>query len=649
MSGEREPGAERRPDQGGPQRRGRHAAEPIAEPAEDTVFRPSSLPSAALADRHAAPIEAEGGELPRRIDRPMGAPLPVAVASAAHQEPSPEVPSEAGEPGAVVSRGPLGGLLNHLRPETAARRRTAGTWLASLSAIAVATTAAAVASVLPAPATGWTPRPSAEQLAVGLAAQASLPSVDDATVPGLSPQRIRADGSAIGARWTYLPGESPFNARLDGILQDAIARFGQSHGTLRYAPAPLASGGLADRGCVEDSTTRPAADLLGDPAHASSSGSGPKLVIACEVVAASGTFFGERLRIVSGSASSIDRDETVTVYADTATGALLDESQLLSPSAGEALWPAVIRAIRASLDATWDVDVAAPTPEEAAALSASIRGVGLTPEGRLAVRLDHPPSSEAWTSLAGSERLSGPITVEADPAEVEAALTEAARPLVAAAGGEWSGPAPVLAGYDHVNCGLVPCVALTYDDGPDANIPGILDAYNAAGASATFFFIGRFVDGKPEVVRRVAAEGFEIGNHSWSHSDLRSLSLSDVSNEIAQTNTAIANLTGHAPTSFRPPYGAYNMSIANRLGWQPLVLWDIDTRDWQDPGPQAIIDRATGSARAGSIILMHSTHQGTADASPGLIAALQDRGFQLVTVSRLYGGTLPQGIVKPSA
>ena len=193
-----------------------------------------------------------------------------------------------------------------------------------------------------------------------------------------------------------------------------------------------------------------------------------------------------------------------------------------------------------------------------------------------------------------------------------------------------------------VDCATVPCVALTYDDGPGPYTDRLLDTLAAANVKATFFVLGRSVTAYPDALRREAAMGMAIGNHTWSHRDMRRLTQAESRTELGSTGDLVASLTGMRPTLMRPPYGAYDEQTRT-LG-MPIIWWDVDTEDWRNRSAAVTTERALAAVRPGSIILMHDVHPTTVDAAPGLIAALRARGFVFVTVPEILGHTQP-GVV----
>lgn len=182
-------------------------------------------------------------------------------------------------------------------------------------------------------------------------------------------------------------------------------------------------------------------------------------------------------------------------------------------------------------------------------------------------------------------------------------------------------------------------VALTFDDGPSASLtPRVLDILRRNNAVGTFFVLGQNAALNRSVVARAAAEGNEIGVHTWSHIKMTGSSLAKVDSEISRTRSVIAEITGRTPLVMRPPYGAINGGLVNRMRSEygmRTILWDVDTLDWRHPGVQKVINTAVGQAKPGSIILVHDIHASTVAALEGIVQGLQARGFKLVTVSQL--------------
>ncbi len=248
-------------------------------------------------------------------------------------------------------------------------------------------------------------------------------------------------------------------------------------------------------------------------------------------------------------------------------------------------------------------------------------------------------------STAALGDLGVPATIEplaiAVPADVAAeVLTPFGARLSAAAGQPYSGPQPTTASADRSSCDLVPCVALTYDDGPSGLTPRLLDILRDERASATFYMLGQSAAGAPDTVRRVSAEGHEIGNHTWNHPHLPELTDAEISSQLDRTAGVLRELSGQPVASFRPPYGEFTARVLQAAG-APAILWTVDTRDWAGPADDVLISRAVDGAAPGGIILFHDTHDRTVRVTPAVLAGLRDRGFTMVTVTQLFGGRLP--------
>ncbi len=179
-----------------------------------------------------------------------------------------------------------------------------------------------------------------------------------------------------------------------------------------------------------------------------------------------------------------------------------------------------------------------------------------------------------------------------------------------------------------------PMVALTFDDGPNKYTEQLLDALREYNASATFFVLGSMVEKFPTALQRMVLEGNEIGNHTMDHRQLTKLSEDEIIEEDEETQHVIESIVHITPTLVRPPYGSRNETV-NRILDYDLILWDLDTRDWASKDPQKIIEVTLNNVRDKDIILMHDIYPTSVQAAIELIPLLQERGYQLVTVSEL--------------
>lgn len=156
-------------------------------------------------------------------------------------------------------------------------------------------------------------------------------------------------------------------------------------------------------------------------------------------------------------------------------------------------------------------------------------------------------------------------------------------------------------------------IYLTFDDGPDEHwTPRILDLLAHMNVLATFFVVGRLALEQPELVRRIADQGHEVGNHSWSHRHPWMLSPAAARLEVRDGAAAIADLIGRAPVFFRPPHGRLRRCMLEEIerGGQTLVLWDRSALDWGPLGDASRISRRLNAVQDGEIVLMHDGGRG---------------------------------------
>lgn len=196
---------------------------------------------------------------------------------------------------------------------------------------------------------------------------------------------------------------------------------------------------------------------------------------------------------------------------------------------------------------------------------------------------------------------------------------------------------PENAGSDRVIDPTKPMVAITFDDGPSAKYTEkLLDLLAEYDAVATFFEVGNIAEKHPELIKMEVEAGCELGNHSYSHQNLKKISLSEAIDEISKTNDIFTEITGSPATVIRPPYGAITDDIADNFD-QPVVTWSVDTLDWQSRDADAVMQIIYDAGDLdGKVILMHSLYESSYEAVCELLPYLQENGYQLVTVSELY-------------
>lgn len=187
------------------------------------------------------------------------------------------------------------------------------------------------------------------------------------------------------------------------------------------------------------------------------------------------------------------------------------------------------------------------------------------------------------------------------------------------------------------------CIALTFDDGPHPKYtPQILDILDKYNAKATFFVIGKNAKAYPDIVKDEHARGHEIGNHTYSHPDLKKISATKFLEEIQKTSETIFEITGSHPVLFRPPGGYLNNDIIKEVADcdSKAVLWSWrqDTRDWACPSVDCIVSTVIENLRDGDIILFHDYNSGkspTPEALEKILSELSQKGYKFVTVSEL--------------
>ncbi|HSW66062.1 MAG TPA: polysaccharide deacetylase family protein [Bacillota bacterium] len=185
------------------------------------------------------------------------------------------------------------------------------------------------------------------------------------------------------------------------------------------------------------------------------------------------------------------------------------------------------------------------------------------------------------------------------------------------------------------DCVQTPCLALTFDDGPQPQVtPQVLDILARHHVHATFFLIGLHVPGNEALVQRMYKEGHEIGNHSWSHVDFTALAPDEMEDQIARTQAAITAAGVPAPRLFRPPYGAINPLVRSHVPLT-IALWNADPEDWHKARAAQIVTSVEAAAGRGKVIDMHDIKQPTADALDQILTDLQSQ-YQLVTISELF-------------
>lgn len=191
-------------------------------------------------------------------------------------------------------------------------------------------------------------------------------------------------------------------------------------------------------------------------------------------------------------------------------------------------------------------------------------------------------------------------------------------------------------------------VALTFDDGPSKKwTPRILDELKKAGVKATFFMIGKHVVQYPEIARRVAAEGHEIGNHTYKHDVLIYYKKGELKKEIETAEEIIKQVTGQTPRYFRPPKAWLTKREKKKIkemGYE-IVLWSLNSKDWVTFDDKYIVKFLLKHIQPGDIILFHDAggvfniengrRKETVKTIPRLVEKLKEKGYRFVTITEL--------------
>jgi len=287
------------------------------------------------------------------------------------------------------------------------------------------------------------------------------------------------------------------------------------------------------------------------------------------------------------------------------------------------------------LSEKWIQDATPPVPE-------TFENIVFGEGGTMRVRL------EVFQVVPG---LGGVVEVEVAIDEIADIMRADVRQLLARTSpGDVPFPRPVLKGQgagtplsqalqpqeeEQPNCLEVPCVALTFDDGPSIYTERLLDILKEHDVTATFFVVGQSARIHAATIRRMNEEGHQIGNHTWNHPNLTELSDELIQEQIQRTDSIISQIIGETTPHMRPPYAAYNDHVLAVSG-MPFILWSVDPLDWKDRDPEIVAARIIASP-AGAIILAHDIHRTTVEAMPSIVASLKSKGIRFVTVTELLG------------
>ncbi len=185
-------------------------------------------------------------------------------------------------------------------------------------------------------------------------------------------------------------------------------------------------------------------------------------------------------------------------------------------------------------------------------------------------------------------------------------------------------------------------VALTFDDGPSRNTTAkLLDGLREREAHATFFVIGEQITGNEDLIRRMAEEGHQVGNHTYTH--VRLDRSKNAMREIAQTQEKLNDLLGGRDYWLRPPWGFMDRAAARKID-VPMLYWSIDTDDWRIKDAMSVRKHILENVKDGDVILMHEGYPSTVEATLAVIDILAEEGYRFVTAEELFAqnGVTPQ-------
>lgn len=184
---------------------------------------------------------------------------------------------------------------------------------------------------------------------------------------------------------------------------------------------------------------------------------------------------------------------------------------------------------------------------------------------------------------------------------------------------------------------------LTFDAGfENGNTPAILDALKKHQAPATFFVVGNFLSDNPDLIKRMAAEGHTVGNHTYSHPDMSRIStMESFKKEIQQVETLYQDITGEQMTKYyRPPQGKYseeNLKMAKELGYKTF-FWSLAYVDWyqdKQPTKEEAFDKLLGRIHPGAIVLLHNTSSTNAQILDELLTKWEEMGYTFKSLDQL--------------
>ncbi len=184
-------------------------------------------------------------------------------------------------------------------------------------------------------------------------------------------------------------------------------------------------------------------------------------------------------------------------------------------------------------------------------------------------------------------------------------------------------------------------VSLTFNvDWGSEYLPGLLELLDQHQTEVTFFLTGGWMEKNPELLHSLFEAGHQLENHGYRHLHPNSLTEEEVCQLIEKNSQLLEEELGVESSYFAPPYGEYNdqvLRVADELD-HTLIMWTVDSIDWQRPEPEIIQQRVLEGIEGGAIVLLHPTAP-TLEAMEGLIISIKERGYRLVTLSEMLTGS----------
>ncbi|BDD83836.1 hypothetical protein TPB0596_35990 [Tsukamurella pulmonis] len=274
---------------------------------------------------------------------------------------------------------------------------------------------------------------------------------------------------------------------------------------------------------------------------------------------------------------------------------------------------------------------APPAPQAPATMTVVVPPPNVPAKPQPAAGPTGPAVPPAPATAAGGEAGNGGAPNDGAPSGQGGASPAPASPAAAPVS------KPVLLADGSVDCAKSKCVALTFSGGPGPVTRQFLQILDSHGAKGTFFVTGAQVSLNPDIMTAIAGTGNEVANGTWTQPDMTTLSESDATAQLQQTNDAIRTSVGSAPTLFRPMGGHTSPSVVaagQRLGLSQ-VLWDLDSMDYNYQGDPDGLTQVLLKAKPGQIVMLHDTFVSSATALDRTMSQLADQGYAFVTVSQL--------------